>query len=801
MKGLVFDLVIWNEDASSYRQVLHDELMGLVLTGSEAGLLDHAGGVFIRRGDLISEEDRVLLQALARVTLQESRGRLADQIDRPTFSEARMAPFVASKFILLQTKPSALIAPQSLKFFNGFGGFTKDGREYAILVKHGHETPAPWAGFNVITAIRPGTARRWSSESSVYSWVENAHEYRLTPWHNDALTDASGECVYIRDEESGAFWSPTPYPARGKDDYLTRHGFGYSAFETVQNGIRSELTLFVAPDAPVKLALLRIRNESNGARRISATAYWEWVLGESRAKNYQHVVTDVDLRSGAVFARNAYNTDFQTRIAFCASSDRTRTLTCDRAEFLGRNGSYDNPDAMRRRRLSGRYGAALDPCTALQSRFELAAGQERTVVFILGAANNANDAQAFAQRFQSVDAAQRALEDTRQRAGAARSKRSRSKRLIRRSTLLANGWLLYQVLSSRVWARSGFYQSGGAYGFRDQLQDVLALLYAAPELTREHVLRCAARQFEEGDVQHWWHPPQGRGVRTHFSDDFLWLPYAACRYVLATGDIGVLNEKSAFIGSRAPSSPMKKPTTICRTRRINPIDALRPLRKRARSSAACRALGRHGLPLMGCGDWNDGMNLVGVHGEGESVWLAFFLFDVLNAIRGRRAACRRIGARRTVRIVCPHAARQHRHPRLGRRLVSARVLRRRLAAGIGIERRVQDRFAAAKLGGALKSRLARAHEKSDERGHGQIGPNRQAPHPALRSALRQIRAQSRLHQSLRAGRARKRRTVHARRHLGRDGLRRTRRYRARVAITEHAQPDSARQFTRGDSDL
>ncbi|HLX65186.1 MAG TPA: glucoamylase family protein [Planctomycetota bacterium] len=654
MKGLAFDLVIWNEDSSMYRQSLHDELMGVVMTGTEAGMLDKPGGIFIRRGDQIAEEDRVLLQTLARVTLQEGRGRLEDQIQRRAIAEFRPPKFVPTRMGLLHqapARPNATPRPfaiEALKFFNGTGGaavvqtsrshdsgiagetpalrdtsgggFSRDGREYILLLKHGYSTPAPWC--NVIANSFFGTVI--SESGSAYSWAENAHEYRLTPWHNDAVLDGSGECFYLRDEETGYFWSPTPKPVRGESDYRVRHGFGYSIFETVHNGIRSEMTVFVVPDAPVKIVLLKLRNESAERRVMTATAYWEWVLGEGRPKNAQHVVTEPD-RTGAIYARNAYNTDFQSRVSFCTVSDRNRSVTCDRAEFIGRNGRLENPAAMRSTRLSGRVGAGLDPCTVFQVKVDFHPGEERWVAFALGAGKNASEAQALAQRYQSVDTAQRALERVRQNW-------RRTLGAIQIETpdpafdTLANGWLIYQVLSCRVCARSGFYQSGGAYGFRDQLQDVMALTFAAPELTREHVLRCAARQFEDGDVQHWWHPPVGRGVRTKFSDDYLWLPYAVSRYVLTTGDTGVLSESAFFSVGRA-----LKPEEEAYYDVPHPSDKSSTLYEHCKRALthALQRMGQHGLPLMGCGDWNDGMNLVGIKGQGESVWLAFFLHDVL----------------------------------------------------------------------------------------------------------------------------------------------------------------------------
>jgi cellobiose phosphorylase len=617
-RGVSVDLVIWNEDDSVYRQTLQETIMGLVAASPEAALVDKPGGVFVRRGEQMSEEDRALLQTVARVVLMDDAGTLPEQVERRGSAQV-LIPGVKPR--RRPEPPTAAAMPQrDLAFFNGLGGFTRDGREYITILGPEQTTPAPWV--NVIANPLFGTVV--SESGSVYTWSENSHEFRLTPWYNDPVTDTSGEAIYIRDEETGRFWSPSPLPTRGHNSYVARHGFGYSIFEYMEDGIVTELCLFVATDAPVKLALLKIANRSGRPRQLSVTGYWEWVLGELRNKTLMHVITELDPISGALFARNPYSPEFANRVVFIHSSEAARTVTADRTEFLGRNGTLADPAALRRVRLSGRVGAGLDPCAAMQVPVALEDGQEREIVFILGAARNEDEARQLLHRFRGAASAQQALEGV-------WHYWSRSLGALYCETpdaavnFLANGWLIYQVLACRMWARTGFYQSGGAFGFRDQLQDAMALVHAEPGLLREHLLRAAAHQFREGDVQHWWHPPSGRGVRTHFSDDYLWLPYATCRYVTTTGDTGVLDERVPFLNGR-PVRP-EEDAYYDLPRVSDDVGTLYEHCLRAIDNGL--RFGAHGLPLMGCGDWNDGMNLVGAGGNGESVWLGFFLFDVL----------------------------------------------------------------------------------------------------------------------------------------------------------------------------
>ncbi|MGB4860488.1 MAG: glucoamylase family protein, partial [Dokdonella sp.] len=480
LKGLIVDLVIWNEDQVGYRQELHEQILGLIAAGVENNIIDRPGGIFVRPAQQLSNEDRVLLQSVARVVLTDRAGTLADQVLRAKPAEPlppllTVQPHMASSGHALE--PLALILE------NGHGGFTPDGREYVITGIADQMTPAPWS--NVIANERLGCVL---SESSLgYTWSENAHEFRLTPWHNDPVADPSGEAIYLRDEDSGRVWSPTRLPCADAGEYRVRHGFGYSVFEHVGQGIASELTVFVDVEAPVKFLRLKLRNVSDSSRRLSITGYVEWVLGDLRARSQMHMVSAIDPQSGLVLVSNPYNTEFADRTAFLDCDAETRSVTCDRTEFIGRNGSMADPAGLRRSRLSWRSGAGLDPCAAIQAFVELDAGGQHELVFRLGVGRNESDASRIANQHRGNAAAAAALQRVHahweQMLGAVQVKT-----LDPAVDVLANGWLLYQTIACRFVARSGYYQSGGAYGFRDQLQDAMAMVHADAPRLREHLL-------------------------------------------------------------------------------------------------------------------------------------------------------------------------------------------------------------------------------------------------------------------------------------------------------------------------
>jgi cyclic beta-1,2-glucan synthetase len=636
MKRLPVDLVILNDRAPSYVQDLQTLIETLVRTSTSSprpeGFELH-GRIFTLRADRVTAAQRDVLRSVARVELSSRRGTLAEQAARAYRPEA-IVPAVPGTYPAT-APPTAAHPPadagneasetathqDALEFFNGVGGFDSERREYVIVLRDGQWTPAPW--INVIANANFGCLV--SEAGAGCTWSVNSQENLLTAWSNDPVRDPPSETFYIRDDESGELWCPTALPIREeRGEYIVRHGRGYSRCAHDSHGIAAELLQFVPADDPIKISRLTLTNHSLHARKISVTAYLEWVLGTSRIGSAPFVATEMDSATGAMFARNSWSRDFGGRVAFADLSGAQTAWTGDRTEFLGRNSAADRPAALHRKEpLSGRTGAAFDPCCALQTTLEIPAGGTATVVWLLGQTENREQARALIQRYRAddLDARLKVVAD-----GWARVLETvQVKTPDRALDLMLNQWLLYQTLACRLWARTAFYQSSGAYGFRDQLQDVLALAAARPDLTRAHIIKAAAHQFVEGDVQHWWHEPCSRGIRSRFSDDLIWLPYVASHYLDVTADHAILDEKMPFMEGAVLASDQL--TSYFEPRISGEQGTL--FEHCARALDRSLAVGVHGLPLMGTGDWNDGMNRVGDKGKGESVWLAWFLQGVL----------------------------------------------------------------------------------------------------------------------------------------------------------------------------
>ncbi len=655
-RGMTVDLVVLNMAASTYHQDLTDRITAAVYAVSDSGSFDRPGGVFVRRRDQLAADALQMLRATARVHIScdgRALGRAvaaatppdelpADEDESPpsgTRAPERSDLRVAN---VMRRIGARLLGPLTAPLFsswssgtgrrggapppppaNGFGGLTAEG-DYEIQVQDGRLPPAPWA--NVIANPHGGFVV--TERGGGFTWAANSQLYRLTPWHNDPVSDQVTEAVYLQDDETGELWSATPGPVRQALPYLVRHSAGTTSFEHEHGGgITTTLMLGMADDAAVKLSILRVTNHDTRPRRLTITTYVEWTLGVLREHTQHQVRTMPDPAQSAILAQNTFDPQFADWVAFHAITEPLAAHTASRLDFLGRNGTVADPAALRAGgRLNAITGAGIDPCAALQCELSLAPGETREIAILLGAAGDETAARQAVAEYRDVARAQAAL------AGSIAAWAERLSAITVRTPeptfdAMLNRWTLYQALSCRMWGRSALYQSGGAYGFRDQLQDVMAFVYADPALAREHIVRAAGRQFLEGDVQHWWHPPAGRGIRTRFSDDLVWLPYVVDHYIRTTGDASVLDVPVPFLVMRALEPDEQEVYDVPRT-----ADEEASVYEHCRRALAhaCTA-GTHGLPLIGAGDWNDGMNRVGVAGRGESVWLAWFLIATLRS--------------------------------------------------------------------------------------------------------------------------------------------------------------------------
>ncbi|NGP76550.1 glycosyltransferase 36 [Balneolaceae bacterium YR4-1] len=632
LKGFDVDLVIINDHPPSYIDELQDSIHDHIQKSMERQRVNKRGGIFVLRSDEVQPEDRVLLFSVAEVVL-------AGHLPKLKFGELhaenmeRESPRKTFKPIDLRDNGGKRFTdPDELMFYNGYGGFTQDGKEYVIHLNAKRNEkdltypPAPW--INVIANEEFGFLS--SETGSGYTWSRNSRENRLTPWSNDAVMDPPGEALFIRDEENGIYWSPTPKPIPGSGHYEVRHGFGYSKYKTETLNIEQELTVWTAPDDPVKIIRLELKNTGLYQRKLRLFRYLDWVLGVFRHRSSKYVHTEWHGNTEGILARNYYNNEFAEQVAFTGQFSSTKLqelqFTSDRLQFLGKNQSLKNPVVLGQDiPLNDKFGIGFDPCAASSAVIDLGSGKKCLVYYLLGEAESEDQAIELLKKYHN----QTQLEQSLTHAKEMWDTKLNGVQIATPElefNFLANGWLQYQNIACRMWARTGFYQSGGAYGFRDQLQDSSSAIYIDKQLTRNQIKLHASHQFEEGDVLHWWHPPTDRGTRTRISDDLLWLPYVTALYLRRTNDIKLLKERVPFV----------------RTRSLNDGEQEAYLEPETTSHKAsiyehcCRAIdksltkGNHGLPLMGAGDWNDSMNRVGENGQGESVWLGFFLYKILD---------------------------------------------------------------------------------------------------------------------------------------------------------------------------
>ncbi|MDP4093961.1 MAG: glycosyl transferase, partial [Bacillota bacterium] len=617
IKDLKADLVILNDEENSYTHPLKALLSDIITSSHAHDIINKPGGIFILNWNNMPREDICLFHAAARFVVKGDSGTLADQLKKVQGIQLpKYRHFIEGK----REYPSKIPKELELQYFNGMGGFSRDGKEYVLRLEKGQNTPMPW--INVIANRNFGFIV--SEAGSGYTWFENSRENKLSPWSNDPVSDTPGEVLYLSDYDTGELWTVTPLPIREEETYIITHGFGYTSFEHISHGIEQSMVQFVPVNDTVKMSLIKIKNISKFRRNLALTYYHRPVLGVSDQFTSMHIKTMVG-ESGEILIGNPYNEEFKGRVAYLDVSEKERSFTGDRKEFFG-NGKLCSPDALKRQKLSGTLGTGYDPCAAVQTIISLDEGEEKELVFIMGMSQGADKVGETIEKFRNIDNVHNALTEVRN-FWADKLDNLQVETPDASMNLLLNGWLLYQVVACRIWARTAFYQAGGAYGFRDQLQDSLAAVQVWPELARNQILLHSQHQFLEGDVQHWWHEPQNKGTRTRFSDDLLWMPYTVSQYVQVTGDYGILDETRVFLEDEPLKEFEDERYSVPKVSSQQSSIYDHCIRAIDRSLK----FGEHGLPLIGSGDWNDGMNTVGNRGFGESVWLGWFLYTILKA--------------------------------------------------------------------------------------------------------------------------------------------------------------------------
>ncbi len=620
LKGLKADLVIINLQTASYDQPLQTDIKDLVGSSHLRDKENKPGGIFILNKATIMDEDIDLLIAISRIVIDSCKGMLVSQI-KNSYEDIEKQPLLESCEKDFISKPHKFDI-KSLEYFNELGGFNLEKDNYTILLKDFNNTPAPW-----INVISNGDFGFHVSEvGSAYTWHRNSRENKITTWSNDWVSDEATEAIYLRDESCGKLWSITPKPIRDGGEYLIEHGFGYSNFKHEAYGIMGEVTMFVPMDHNLKLCKIKLKNNSNVARELSLTYYAELVMGVVREHTSQHIVTYLNEEKGYIYATNSYSQHFGKLKAFLKLfGGSNESFTGNRSEFLGRGGSVESPEALKRVALSNDVGAGLDPCLAATTKVYLEPNMEIELVAMLGEDENVDSISNITSEFEDFEKVDSELREVRNYWNKLLHT-LQVKTPDKSMDLMLNGWLMYQTVVCRIWARTAFYQSGGAYGFRDQLQDVMPLSFLDPSMTKKQILYSASRQFVEGDVQHWWHPVVDSGIRTRFSDDLLWLPFATVDYIKNTGDFAILDEQVGYLMDTPLAEGEDERYSIS-----GRADFTGSIYEHC-TKAIDRGLkfGPHNIPLMGSGDWNDGMSTVGNLGKGESVWLGWFLYDILD---------------------------------------------------------------------------------------------------------------------------------------------------------------------------
>lgn len=654
-KGLKVDLIIYNEEEVSYEEPLQKSIGDVIRNSRERDNINKTAGIFIHNKATMGEDIKNFIVGIARLYINSTNGTLIKQINeletnepqsyirhKELYNEKRVNVNVIEEDVdcsnitsegevssnnfetfKVNKKRTYDFDERNLDFFNGYGGFNPKDKSYVIRLKNYENTPAPW--INVISNEDFGF--HISEAGASYTWCGNSRENKITPWSNDWVMDPLGEALYIRDDKTGTYFSITPKPVRDGGEYIIEHSFGYSTFKHTAYNISGELKAFCPKGEKVKLYKVTVENLSNQNKELTLFYYAQLVLGVYNYGSAKNISTYI--QRDYIWSQNPYSKYFGKLKAYLSmQGGEEQSFTGDRKEFIGIGEDLSTPLALHKDSLSNSAGAIFDPCLASSVKIKLLPGEKKEIVVMLGQEENLELIQEKINKYRNIENVDKALDNVKgywaNFLGNIQVKTPDPS-----MDYLLNGWLMYQTLSCRYLSRTAFYQSGGAYGFRDQLQDSMSIGILNPKITRDQILRSASRQYVEGDVQHWWHPVVNSGIRTRFSDDLLWLPYVTIEYIKSTGDYDILYEKAPYLEDEPLRDGEDERYTI-----VNQSTKEGTIYEHC-LKAIDRGLnfGAHNIPLMGSGDWNDGMSTVGNEGKGESVWLGWFLYKILDGFK------------------------------------------------------------------------------------------------------------------------------------------------------------------------
>jgi len=608
-KNLSVDLVIMNNEETQYDEPVWNELNELIMKSHLRDIKNISGGVYLLKKSALSNQERESIIASAEIILDASKGTLGEQVERievQSYSNKKEY----TEFVEYEKRD---LDREELELFNGIGGIDKKTNEYVIRFNKNQRTPLPWS--NILANKEFGSII--TENGGGFTFVENSHECRLTPWSNDSVLDDTGEQIYIRNEENGKIF--TPYMGKEEKELEVRYGKGYGKYISIEQGVKQELLVFVPKEKNIKLSKLSLNNLIDKKRKFSIFYYIQPLMGESlhRDKKYVEVRYDDD----KIIFKNTFNTDFKENIGYIFSSEKLKSYILSKNDFVGK-GSIEEPEALKAEKLL-EINDESDNVAVLQIELELEAYENKEIVFALGCEKKIEDIERNKEKYSDINEVNRSFEEVKSYYN--EINRIKIKTPDESMNYLFNEWLVYQALTSRIYAKSAFYQSGGATGFRDQLQDILPFIYLDEDLSRNQIIYQAKHQFREGDVLHWWHKEGRKGIRTKFSDDKLWLPYVVSEYLLITGKFDLLDEEVEYVeGDILEEHEEEKYMEFNYTTEKESI-----YQHCVNAIEISLRFGEHGLPLIGSGDWNDGMNQIGHKGKGESVWLGWFLYDIL----------------------------------------------------------------------------------------------------------------------------------------------------------------------------